>query len=273
MDATTTAAQVTDLVQTAAATGADPANLAGLTEQAADPSFIHALASFMNDGGVFMWIILAIWLFGICISVERIKSIISYDINGSSLMAKIKKHVLLNEVQDAIQLCSNSNALLCQVMRAGLKRANQTKEQIRDAIDSSILESLPKLDKRMNYLGLIANVSTLIGLLGTIQGLIQSFAAVADANPADKAKLLANGIAVAMNTTALGLVSAITIMVIHSILMSKSEKIIAEIEENSTKLVDLLGTKHNHAAASSSRPSATNNSTPAPGIPVTPKVA
>lgn len=265
MDATTTTQAVTDMAQTAAT---DPATLAGLTEKAADPGFLHAAASFMNDGGVFMWIIFAIWCFGICISVERIKAIISFDINGSTLMGKIKKHVLLNEVQEAIQLCSNSNALLCQVMRAGLKRANQTKEQIRDAIDSSILESLPKLDKRMNYLGLIANVSTLLGLLGTIQGLIQSFAAVADANPADKARLLANGIAVAMNTTALGLVSAISIMVIHTILMSKSEKIIGEIEENSTKLVDLLGTKHHHAGATTSRPS-----TPAPQVPATPKVA
>tara|TARA_R110000868_G_scaffold163335_2_gene395516 strand:- start:5148 stop:5957 length:810 start_codon:yes stop_codon:yes gene_type:complete len=269
MDAATTAQAVTDTAQTAAAAVAtDPANLAGLTEQATDPGFIHSLASFMNDGGIFMWIILAIWLVGICISVERIKAIITFDVNGTALMAKIKKHVLLNEVQEAISLTSNSNALLSQVMRAGLKRANQTKEQIRDAIDSAILEVMPRLDKRMSYLGLIANVSTLIGLLGTIQGLIQSFAAVADANPADKAKLLANGIAVAMNTTALGLVSAITIMVIHTILMSKSEKIVGEIEENSTKLVDLLGTKHHHAPASSSRPS-----TPAPQVPATPKVA
>lgn len=264
MDAATTTQAATDIAQTAAAVATDPANLSGLTEQATDPGFIHALASFMNDGGIFMWIILAIWLVGICISVERVKAIITFDINGSALMGKIKKHVLLNEVQEAIQLCSNSNSLLCQVMRSGLKRANQTKEQIRDAVDSAILESLPKLDKRMNYLGLIANVSTLIGLLGTIQGLIQSFAAVADANPADKAKLLANGIAVAMNTTALGLVSAITIMVVHTILMSKSEKIIAEIEENSTKLVDLLGTKHQHASVSHK---------PAPQVPATPKVA
>lgn len=273
MDATTTAAQATDIATTAAAAVAsDPATIADLTQQATGPGFLHAAASFMNDGGVFMWIIFAIWCVGICISVERIKAIITFDINGSALMGKIKKHVLLNEVQEAIQLCSNSNALLCQVMRAGLKRANQTKEQIRDAIDSSILESLPKLDKRMSYLGLIANVSTLLGLLGTIQGLIQSFAAVADANPADKARLLANGIAVAMNTTALGLVSAISIMVIHTILMSKSEKIIGDIEENSTKLVDLLGTKHNHAGVSNTRPSNTTPNADVP-LPAAPKVA
>lgn len=257
MDSQTVTQTATDLVNAAATTNVDPNNLAGLTEQATDPGFLHAAASFMNDGGIFMWVIFAIWCGGICISVERVKSIISFDINANSLMAKIKKHVLLNEVQDAIQLCSNSNALLCHIMRAGLKRANQTKEQIRDAIDVSILESLPKLDKRMGYLSLIANVSTLLGLLGTIQGLIQSFAAVADANPADKARLLANGIAVAMNTTALGLVSAISIMVIHSILTSKSEKIIGDIEENSSKLVDLLGTKQMQVAVN--KPQTNNN--------------
>src|SRR5690606_9670508 len=139
-----------------------------------------------------------------------------------------------------------------------------------DAVDSAILESLPKLDKRMSYLGLIANVSTLLGLLGTIQGLIQSFAAVADANPADKARLLANGIAVAMNTTALGLVSAISIMVIHTILTSKSEKIISDIEENSTKLVDLLGTKQYQVATPSTRSTNDNNVAP---LPATPKAA
>ncbi len=106
-----------------------------------------------------------------------------------------------------------------------------------------MLEVIPQLDKRLSYLTLIANLSTLMGLLGTIQGLIQSFSAVATADPSQKAQLLANGISVAMNTTALGLVSAISIMVVHSILVNKTDKIVSEVEENSVKLIDLLGTK------------------------------
>lgn len=249
------AASTTD---TAAAV--NPANLDGLTQAATDPGFIHGLASFMNDGGIFMWIIFAIWCFGICVAIERTKSLFLFDINGANLMAKVKKHVLLNEVQAAIILCSNSNALLPQIIRSGLKRANQTKEQIRDAVESSILETMPKLDRRMGYLGLVANVSTLFGLLGTIQGLIDSFAAVADADPAAKAQLLALGISKAMNTTALGLISAITIMVIHTILLNKSEKIVAEIEEHSTKLVDLLGTKRSHVSVTNETNSKNNDS-------------
>ncbi|MCK5884086.1 MAG: MotA/TolQ/ExbB proton channel family protein [Bacteriovoracaceae bacterium] len=211
-----------------------------------DPSFIKTLAIFMQEGGIFMWFILAIWCFGVAISLERFKSLFIYDVNGASLMNQIKKHILKNEVKEAINICSNTKALLPLVMRSGLKRANQTKEQIMDAVESAMLEVCPKVDKRMNYLALVANISTLIGLLGTIYGLIESFSAVATADPASKAKLLALGISKAMNTTAFGLISAITIMVVHSILTSKGEKIQSEIDEYSVKLVDLLGTKKHY---------------------------
>ncbi len=213
------------------------------TAVATDPSFLKAVAVFMDEGGVFMWIILVIWTFGIAIAVERVKSLFSYDVDGTSLMNMVKKNVMVNDVQKAIQSCSNSKALLPMVLKSGLKRANQSKEQISDAIEATILEVSPKVEKRMGYLGLVANVSTLIGLLGTIYGLIESFAAVATADPASKAKLLALGISKAMNTTALGLISAISIMVVHSMLTSKSDKIMGEVEEFGVKLVDLLGTK------------------------------
>lgn len=200
-------------------------------------------ARFMSDGGIFMWIIAIVWCLGIAIAVERLKAYFKFDIDGTSLMGNIKKSVIGNQVQDAIQTCTESNALLAFVMKNGLKRANQTKEQIQDALEASILEAVPKIEKRLSYLALTANLSTLLGLLGTIQGLIASFAAVAQAEASQKAQLLAEGIAVAMNTTALGLVSAISLMVVHSFLMARGEKMIQEIEENSVKLIDLLATK------------------------------
>ncbi|MGE3611317.1 MAG: MotA/TolQ/ExbB proton channel family protein [Bacteriovoracaceae bacterium] len=206
-------------------------------------NMIQWLARFMNEGGVFMWIIAVVWCIGIAIAVERLKHFFKYDIDGTSLMSSIKKFVIGNQVQDAIQTCSESPALLAFVMKNGLKRANQSKEQIQDALEASILEVVPKIEKRLSYMALAANLSTLLGLLGTIQGLIQSFAAVAQAEASQKAQLLAEGIAVAMNTTALGLVSAISIMVVHSFLMARGEKMIQEIEENSVKLLDLLSTK------------------------------
>ncbi len=206
-------------------------------------NFVQGFAKFMDDGGVFMWIILAMWVFGIIIAVERVKNLFKYDVDGTSLMNEVKKDVLTNEVQNAIQSCSTNKSLLASVLRNGLKRANQSKEQIQDALESSMLESIPHVEKRLGYLALIANVSTLIGLLGTIYGLIQSFAAVASADPASKAELLALGISKAMNTTAFGLISAISIMVLHQILTTKAEKIIGDLEHFSVKLVDLLSTR------------------------------
>lgn len=204
---------------------------------------IEGFAKFMDDGGIFMWIILFMWVFGIIISVERFKTLFAADVDGTSLMNEIKKDVLTNEVQNAIQNCSTNKSYLANVMRNGLKRANQSKEQIQDTLESSMLEVMPHVEKRLGYLALIANVSTLIGLLGTIYGLIQSFAAVASADPSSKAELLALGISKAMNTTAFGLISAISIMVIHSILTTKAEKIMGDLEHFSVKLVDLLSTR------------------------------
>jgi biopolymer transport protein ExbB len=207
-------------------------------------SFINSLAIFIQTGGIFMWVILIIWGFGIAISIERfMKLSYKFDVDGPSFMNELQRYILSNDIQGAIRVCSGSLAVLPKVLKSGLKRANQSESQIQNAIDATALEVIPKVELRLNYLSLIANISTLFGLLGTIQGLIESFAAVALADPAQKAELLATGISKAMNTTFLGLLSAITIMMIHSFLAAKSEKIINEIDEFSVKLMDILGTK------------------------------
>jgi biopolymer transport protein ExbB len=212
-------------------------------ETATQTNLLQDLAIFMDEGGIFMWVILVIWIIGLAFVFERVKALFSYDVDGQTLMNNVKKHVLLNEVHQAIQYCSNSKSLLALVLKSGLKRSNQSKEQIMDAVESSILEVAPKVEKRMGHIALMANISTLFGLLGTIQGLIASFGAVAGADPANKAKLLALGISTAMNTTAAGLISAISIMIMHQVLTGKGEKILAELDEYSSKLVDLLGSK------------------------------
>ncbi len=203
------------------------------------------LKTFMLDGGAFMWVILLVWLTGIALSVYKLLMLKVYDVNGNKLFDRIKGMVLNNSVEEAINLCSNSNAILPQVLKSGLKRANQNKDQIEDAMSTSILAHTPKIGYQLSYISLIANVSTLVGLLGTIQGLIMSFAGVAGVDPSEKAKILAMGIAKAMNTTAFGLISAISIMVIHTILASKAQRINDIIDENSSKLVDLLSVKKN----------------------------
>ncbi len=226
--------------------GQDP-NLVeqGMQVGAEPTSFIEQLVLFFQDGGVFMYIIAVIWAIGLVIAFDKFRKLkFGFDVDGASFMNELQRYVLSNDIQGAIRVCSGSIAALPRVLKSGLKRASQSPAQVQNAIDATALEVIPKVEKRLGYLSLIANISTLLGLLGTIFGLIQSFAAVAAADPQQKAELLSKGISKAMNTTALGLCAAISIMVIHAFLVSRSEKIVNEIDEFSVKLLDLLGTKN-----------------------------
>jgi biopolymer transport protein ExbB/TolQ len=207
-------------------------------------SFFDQIALFIQQGGVFMYVIMAVWAFGLVIAFTRFRKL-SYelDVDGPSFMNELQRYILSNDVQGAIRVCSGSLAALPRVLKSGLKRASQSAEQIQNAIDATALEVIPKVEKSLVYLSLVANISTLLGLLGTIFGLIQSFAAVSAADPTQKSEILAKGISQAMNTTAAGLIAAISIMVLHAFLTNKSEKIINEIDEFSVKLLDLIGTK------------------------------
>ncbi len=207
-------------------------------------SMVSQIAGFIQAGGVFMGIILVVWGFGIAIAFERFRKLSSkFDVDGPSFMNEIQRYVLSNDIQGAIRVCSGTTAALPRVLKNGLKRANQGTEQIQNALDATALEVVPKVELRLNYLQLVANILTLFGLLGTIQGLMNSFAALDSVDPAQKAEFLSKGISTAMNTTFLGLITAISIMVLHAFLTSKSDKIINEIDEFSVKLLDLLGTK------------------------------
>lgn len=217
----------------------------GSVEGSAVLTGVNSIADFIQSGGVFMWVIVLIWGVGIAISLERfMKLSFKFDVDGPSFMNELQRYILSNDIQGAIRVCSGSMAALPKVLKSGLKRASQSTMQIQNAIDATALEVIPKVELRLNYLQMIANISTLFGLLGTIQGLIQSFSAVASADPAQKAELLATGISKAMNTTFLGLLAAITIMMLHTFLSSKSDKIVNEIDEFSVKLLDILGTKN-----------------------------
>lgn len=218
-----------------------------IIQQGSVDAIIQTVAQFIQGGGVFMWVIMLALAFALAVAIERFFKLRSFDTDGPSFMNELQRNILSNDIQGAIRVCSNSLALLPKVLKSGLKRANDGTEQIQNAIDATALEVIPKIEIRMNYLQLIANISTLFGLLGTIQGLISSFSAVSAADPSEKAALLASGIATAMNTTAFGLGVAILVMIAHTFLSSKAEKIVCEIDEFSVKLLDLLGSKNKDA--------------------------
>jgi biopolymer transport protein ExbB/TolQ len=199
----------------------------------------------MYKGGPFMWPILVAGIFSVAITFERIFYVIfRANINGTAFMAQIQKLIMANNIDRAIKLCNaEPNAALPKVLKAGLTRANRSEVEIQNAVDEAVLEVFPPLNKRTNYLPMLANVATLTGLLGTLQGLIQAFEAVAHASAEAKQTLLAAGISTAMFTTAAGLVVAIPILVLHGIVVAQTTKVMDDVDQFALKTVNLLGAR------------------------------
>ncbi len=205
--------------------------------------------NFFRDGGPFMYIILVVSVIAMATVIERGYMILfRYNLNGAAFMAQVQKLIMANNIDRAIKLCNaESNAALTKVLKAGLTRANRRTEDITTAVEEATLEVVPMLQKRTAYLGMWANVATLLGLLGTISGLVQAFKAVAAASPETKQTMLAAGISVAMYTTAFGLVVAIPIMICHSIIENRTKKLVDEIDQYSVKLINLLAARNRGA--------------------------
>lgn len=214
-------------------------------------SFIQNLAAAFQAGGTWMIPIGISLAISITFTFERfVRLFLQYNVDGPSFMFEVQKFILANDLDGAIRLCNGAGrAALPKVIKAGLQRATRDESQIQNAIDAASLEMMPKLERRLSYLALIANIATLLGLLGTISGLIDSFAAIALADPAQRQAILSKGISEAMNATAFGLITAIFTMVVHSILTSKANKILEEIDEFGVKLLDLLSARKYRQAA------------------------
>lgn len=199
----------------------------------------------MNDGGPFMWLILSALIAGTVLIIERSAALLGkYNANAAALFGDVRERVAKGDIKGAkAVLEAKPNAAVSQVLAAALGKAGQSETAIQDAVEEASLEVIPKLQARTQYLNTIANVSTLMGLLGTILGLIQAFAGLAAADPSQKQTVLASGIAIAMNTTAFGLIAAIPCMVAHAILQGRTNTMIQKIDEYSVKLTNLLAAK------------------------------
>jgi biopolymer transport protein ExbB/TolQ len=205
------------------------------------PAFI---ARAFHEGGPVMYLIAIVLAVAIAFIVERYMVLFrQYDTDGNSFMAEIRKYVMEGDIDGAIRVCNGaSRSALARVLKAGLSRATRPEDQIQNAVDAASLEIVGKIEKRIGHLAMIANVGVLMGLLGTIFGLIQTFAALGQEglDPQQKTQMLSAGISEAMNCTAFGLFVAITTMIAHSWLGSKSTKIVNDVDEYSVKLIDLL---------------------------------
>lgn len=201
------------------------------------------VAKFYSDGGPWMHPILAVSIVCLGIAIERfIFLYFKYNINASAFMAQVTKLVISNNIDRALKLCGNSQAALPRVAKAMLMRANKDPESISQALEEANSEVVPLVSKRTNLLTSLANIATLLGLLGTILGLIEAFGALSDPSiaPDKRQAMLSNGISIAMNTTAAGLIVAIPSLGIHLFLSSVTKKILDELDHYTVVLLNML---------------------------------
>lgn len=208
---------------------------------------MEAIVRYFHMGGIeVMSSILLVLIISVVIVIERAYRFwLVYDlVNSSGFMAMVQKMIMNNSIENAIRLCKKARPkLLPFVLAEGLKRANDTPEEIENAVDHAMLTCVPTVNKFTPFLATTANVATLLGLLGTIFGLMRSFAAVATATGAQKQSLLAEGIAEALNATSFGLSVALFCLFFYGVLMAKGTAILDDINKNTSKLQDLLYTR------------------------------
>ena len=201
---------------------------------------------FTAGGWPVMISILAVLLVSLALVIERCYRLwMVYDlVNSDGFMAMVQKMVMNNSIENAIRLCKKARPkLLPHVLAEGLKRSNDSTQEITNAVDQAVLTVVPKISARVGFLATTANVATLLGLLGTIFGLMHSFAAVAKATGAQKQTLLAEGISEALNATSFGLSVALFCLFCYGVLQAKQKAVIDDVNKNAAKLVDLLYTR------------------------------
>ena len=199
------------------------------------------MAQFFRDGGPAMWAILIFLAAGIAIIIERFIFLFTIaDMKPEKFMGRIAEFIRKGSIEGAIASCADKNAPLARIIEAALRNYRNTERDIQNAVDEMALAELPRLNARTGYLAMLANVSTMVGLLGTIFGLIAAFESVAAADPAEKSIMLANGISMAMSTTAFGLMSAIPLLIAHSFFTAKTDNLIDDIDRYSVMVINML---------------------------------
>lgn len=194
---------------------------------------------WLASGGLTAWLI--IFAFGVLIvtSLERLYFLyMEYSFRSDESLGAVRQAVLQREYTKALQVCNaHPNSPDLTVVKAGLLAVEHGREAMKSALGGAVLEVTSRCEKRVSVIALIAGVSTLLGLLGTISGLITTFAALAQADASTKAALLGNGISEAMYSTASGLGLGIAAMVIHTLCTSKGDEIISNAQNSGYKLV------------------------------------
>ena len=208
---------------------------------ASDSSFLTTLIQFIQDGGSFMYVILVVLAVGLAVSLERFLYLSSVKSKNKKTWDAVFPTLSKGQFKQALDITKKHDSAIGRILTAGLTRtavARRT-DEIESAMEEGLMEVVPRLEARTPYIATLANVATLLGLLGTIMGSIAAFTAVAAADPAEKADLLSASISVAMNTTAFGLIAAIPMLLAFALLQAKTGKVVDSLEMVSIKFLNV----------------------------------
>jgi biopolymer transport protein ExbB/TolQ len=203
--------------------------------------FLASIGESFDEGGFWMFPILAVGIIVILIVVER-SYVLFFQTSSKreAFLSQMRSLIMSRNLDKAVQYASHDPSPLGKIIKAGLLKVNHEDEVVQSAMDEAALKEVPRLEKRTGFLPMLSNVSTLLGLLGTIIGLIQSFAAVSSADAATKATLLSKGISEAMNCTAFGLIVAIPALMFYALLQSRTQRCIDDINSAAVNVVNLV---------------------------------
>lgn len=200
------------------------------------------LVKHFQLGGVFMYPILLVFAIGIAIAFERFLYLTTTHKRTNKIWSLLVPMLKANDYQRAVKLTESQKTPLATMLSYGFARhsANKRREIIESAMEEGMMDVMPDLEQRTHYLATFANIATLLGLLGTIIGLIIAFDAVADADPAQKAQMLSASISIAMYTTSFGLIAAIPLLLIHSYLVTKTARLVDNLEMAAVKTLNMM---------------------------------
>jgi biopolymer transport protein ExbB/TolQ len=201
---------------------------------------LKGISDAFHKGGWGMWPILITSIIIIAIMIERAVYLFKATVDKDKLLALLKSQVMSGNVQGAIKVCSGNPTPMTRIVQAGLMKFNKSDHEVQAAMDEAALRELPRISKRTPYLAMLANLATLLGLLGTITGMIKSFGAAAGADASRKASLLAEGISEAMNCTAFGIAIAVVGLIGFAVLQGKTQSLTDDINEVTVQVVNLV---------------------------------
>jgi biopolymer transport protein ExbB/TolQ len=204
--------------------------------------FYVSIVRFFQEGGAFMYPIALVLACGVAIAIERWLFLTAAKSANRKAFDQLMPLLQKKDYKSVMQFSQQSKAPITRIIASGVSRIphTQRRDDIEYAMEEGVMEALPRLEKRTQYLATLANIATLMGLLGTIIGLIAAFTAVANADPSEKATLLSQSISVAMNTTAFGLIAAIPLLLCHAVLQTKTTEIVDSLEMAGVKFLNML---------------------------------